>query len=329
MRFLKAPTLTSILSAFLKTNGSGDVVAATPDMDFLASVQGVEVSGRLTLTSGVPITTTDVTSSGTIFFTPFNGNTIALWNTSLSDWEVIVFTEQSLSLTGLGGTATNYDIFASNNNNGTFTLTATAWTNVTTRATALVLQNGVYVLTGSLGKRYLGTAFVSSGVTVDSIAGRWLWNKYNRVQRKLESGDTLNTSYTLTGLVTGTWQFCRNTASTSQCSFVVGQVVEPAWISTSNYSVIPTGGVYVGTGVNVSFNSATTTAIISNGFRIGGQNSTMQSGGFINTNYLPTGPGLLLLTQLEYAENGTITFSPGATTSAISWRSAITALVWG
>lgn len=293
------------------------------------TIAGEPVCGRLTLTTGVAVTTSDVTSSGTIYFTPYNGNSIPLYNTSTSLWEIQNFTEQSISLTGLGGTATNYDIFASNNNNGTFTITATAWTNVTTRATALTLQDGVWVLTGSLGKRYLGTAFVATGVTVDSIAGRWLWNKYNRLPRKLESGDTSNGSYTLTGGGSGTWQYCRNSSSTSQCSFVIGQVTEPIWISTSNYGVIPTGAVYVGTGVNISFNSSTTTATISNGFRIGGQTGSIQSGGFINTNYLASGPGLILLTQLEYAENGTITFFPGATTSGATERSAITAIVWG
>lgn len=330
MKFLDGIKLSNILLSFLKTDSSGNVAAAVANTDFLAAVQGASVHGRLTLTTGVPVTTSDVASSGTIFFTPFNGNTIPLWNTSTSAWEVQTFAEQSLSLTGLGGTATNYDIFASNNNNGTFTLTATAWTNVTTRATALVLQNGVYCLSGSLGKRYLGTSFISSGITVDSIGGRWLWNKYNRLPRKLESADSSNTSYTLTGLNTGTWQYCRNNSSTSQCSFVVGQVNEAAWISTSNYASIATGGVFVATGVNISFNSASTTSTISNGFRIGGQTGTIQSGGFINTHYMPSGPGLILLTQLEYAENGIITFFPaGSGTTGLGSRTAITAIVWG
>jgi len=283
----------------------------------------------LTLTSGVPVTTTDVNGATTLYFTPFNGNTIPLWNTSTSAWEVQTFTEKSISVSALTAN-TMYDIYASNNNNGTFSLTTTAWTNVSTRATTNTLQDGVYIQTGSLGKRYLGSFFVGTGsVTYDAIQARWLWNRYNRVHRKLESGDTSNTSYTLVGLVTGTWQYCRNTVGTSQCSFVVGQLTEPTWISVSNYAAIPSGGVYVGTGVNISFNSPSTAATISNGFRIGGQNSVLQSGGFINTNYMPSTAGLLLLTQLEYAENGTLTFFPGASTSNITQRSAITALVWG
>ena len=37
-------------------------------------------NGRLTLTSGTPVTTNDVTAATTIYYTPYKGNAIQLYN---------------------------------------------------------------------------------------------------------------------------------------------------------------------------------------------------------------------------------------------------------
>lgn len=66
--------------------------------------------GRLTLTSGTPVTTSDVTAATTIYYTPYVGNGIALFDGS-STWTVRTFSELSLSLSGFTAN-TNYDIFA-------------------------------------------------------------------------------------------------------------------------------------------------------------------------------------------------------------------------
>lgn len=159
------------------------------------------VDGRLTLTSLTPVTTADVTGATTIYFTPYKGNSIALYTGT--NWKMYQFSEISLAL----GTLTNalpYDVFIYDNA-GTLTLEFTAWTNDTTRATALVLQNGVYVKTGATTRRYLGTFRTTSTTTTeDSYGGahqaggkRFLWNAYNRVQRHIGVIDTTdNWSYT-------------------------------------------------------------------------------------------------------------------------------------
>ena len=137
------------------------------------------VNGRITLSTGVPVTTSDVTAATTIYFTPYQGNNISLYDGS-AIWNVISFTELSIAVPAT--TATMYDVFCYNNS-GAATLEVLAWTNDTTRATALVLQNGVYVKSGATTRRYLGSFRTTgvSGQTEDSVANRFVWNYYNRV----------------------------------------------------------------------------------------------------------------------------------------------------
>ena len=150
--------------------------------------------GRLTLTSGTAVTTADVTGATSMYFTPYTGNRVALFDGN--KWKVYAFTE----ITGALGTLTSglpYDVFLYDNA-GTLTLEFTAWTNGTTRATALALQNGVYVKSGATTRRYLGTFYTTSTTqTEDSLAKRLLWNYYNRVPRVLQRIDQTN-SWTYT-----------------------------------------------------------------------------------------------------------------------------------
>jgi hypothetical protein len=82
-----------------------------------------------------------------------------------------------------------FDIFL-DYNAGTPQLVTTDWTNDTTRATALVYQDGVLVQTGNTDWRYLGTARTKTASQVDDAkAFRHLWNYYNRVTRTLRITD--------------------------------------------------------------------------------------------------------------------------------------------
>lgn len=147
------------------------------------------VEGRLTLTTALPITTADVTGAGTIYFTPYKGNRLAVYNGTV--WKLYSFSELSLALTATSGS--NYDVFVYDNA-GTLTLETTVWTNDTTRATAVVLQDGVYVKSGATTRRYLGT-FRASGTntTEDSAAKRFVWNMYNRTKRFMKATESTNT----------------------------------------------------------------------------------------------------------------------------------------
>lgn len=172
------------------------------------------VEGRLTLMSNTPVTTSDVTAATTLYFTPYGGHRIALYNGSA--WELISFSQVSLAVPAT--TNTLYDVWAYNNS-GSVSLEITAWTNDTTRATALAWQNGVYVKSGAVTRRYLGSFRTTgtSGQTEDSRAKRFVWNYYNRRSRQLFVSDPA-ASWTYS---TGSWRQANNN-SANQVDFVRG-----------------------------------------------------------------------------------------------------------
>ena len=52
--------------------------------------------GRLTLESGVPVSTTNQTAKTTVYFTPYIGTNISLYDSG--DWDIFTFSELSLSI---------------------------------------------------------------------------------------------------------------------------------------------------------------------------------------------------------------------------------------
>jgi hypothetical protein len=290
------------------------------------SVVAQNPCGRLTLVSGNPVTMADQAAIATLYYTPYNGNTISLWNTSLSVWETLTFTEQTLSLSGF----TNgkiYDIWAQNNNNGTFTLTATIWTDLVTRATALVLQNGVYVKTGALGSRYLGSIYITAtGQTSDTQSVRGVWNAYNRIPRKLLDFDSNTASYTIVG-GTGLWQYCRATASTVQLFVLIGLPREPINVIACGYAFTPVNASY-NTGVNFSNGTPAALAYMDSGYSFT-SSGTLQTGSIQTYMHQPTTVGLHLFTQMEFAASGTITTFPRQGPTGWNQSAGLTGLTWG
>lgn len=144
-------------------------------------------NGRLTLTSGVPVTSADVTAATNVYFTPCNGNRIALYSSGA--WVLRSFTEITHAL----GTVTSglpYDFFAYDNA-GTVAVEKLAWTNGTTRATALALQDGVYIKSGDATRRYIGTIYTTSTTTTEnSFTKRFVYNHYNKVKYGLYKDET-------------------------------------------------------------------------------------------------------------------------------------------
>lgn len=156
------------------------------------------VGGRLTGQSGTWVTTSDVTSIGTLYYTPGtsagNGNNqIALFNGSA--WQLYSFSQVSLSLSVTSGK--NYDVFIYNNA-GVLTLTlSSAWSSDTARTDALGTQDGVVTLGSDSKKRWLGVIRASGTNTIeDSAAKRFIVNAYNRTWKKAESTDSSDRSTT-------------------------------------------------------------------------------------------------------------------------------------
>lgn len=164
-------------------------------------------SGRLTLQSGVPLPTSDQTAKTTVYLTPYNGNTSALWNPSTSKWEVKVFAEISIAL----GTITNnigYDVFEYISGTGT-AIEILAWTSNTARATSLEYQDGILVKTGDKSRKYRGSFLSTSTTTTeDSQAKPYLFNHYNQVSRLAIASNSTSHQY-----LTGAYRYWNNDSS--------------------------------------------------------------------------------------------------------------------
>lgn len=175
------------------------------------------VQGRLTTETAVPVSTSDRIAQSTVYFTPYKGSKIGLYTGSL--WEVCSFTEFSLALTGLT-TDKNYDLFATDSGSCTIVLsTGTAWTDGTTRAAALALQNGIYVLGSDHTKRWLGTLRTTSTTTTeDSAKKRFVWNAANQIQRNLQCPAETTDTWAYS---TATWRQAR-ASTTNQFEVISG-----------------------------------------------------------------------------------------------------------
>lgn len=226
--------------------GTLTFATTTPAKDLLDGI----CEGRLTLTTGVPVTTSNVTAATTVKFTPYKGNRVAVYDST--NWQLRTFIELSVAVPAT--TSTPFDIFIYDNS-GTLTLETTNWTNATTRATALTTQNGVLVKSGAVTRRYLGTACttVSSGQTEDSYTNRFLWNYYNRVRRPM----------------TNTFTTGRATSSTSltelnteiRVNYLIGFAEESVSLSSSG-SVSVAASSWAVTGIAVD---STTTSVCTTG----------------------------------------------------------------
>lgn len=202
----------------------------------VASAQRI-CCGRLSLETGVAVSTTDQTAKTTVYLVPYKGNKISLYGGTI--WEEFSFTEKSIAVPAT--TVTPFDVFAYNNS-GVVALEALSWTNDTTRATALAYQDGVEVKSGDATRLYLGTSRTTSvsGQTEDSVTKRFLWSRYNQTPKKLYRVETTNHTYD-----TGTWRAWNNDAA-QIVEVVTGQAgVHSAGLLAGGYN-----GNYCGIGLN-------------------------------------------------------------------------------
>lgn len=163
-----------------------------------ADAAGGETCGRLTPVSGDPL---GEGVSSTIFFTPFMGENIALFNGN--KWVNTDFTELSFDLTPYatsGAFGKLYDVFIWLDGE-TVKLDVWPWQDITTinglntgatlnpqvRSNELDIKDGVYVSDPSGVKRYLGTINIDgSGQTQNSVNRRWIWNLSHRQTQLLD-----------------------------------------------------------------------------------------------------------------------------------------------
>lgn len=187
------------------------------------------VGGRLTPESANPIPLTGYTNANRVYYTPYISNQISLYNTGTSAWEVHTFANTTSVVPST--TNTMYDVFGYDNS-GTFALEHVAWTNDTTRATALADQDGIYVKSGDASRRYLGSfrTNAATGNTSDEDNRRLIWNYYNRLPRRLKRVETTDWTYN------GSAYRYANNSSSNRVEFVVGVEEEPVYTYLSIWS---------------------------------------------------------------------------------------------
>jgi hypothetical protein len=182
-----------------------------------AAAPMAQADGRLTLTTGVPVTTADVTGT-TLYYTPYVGNRITLWGGTA--WATTTWyspADLSVAVPNVVGPSL-YDVFAYPAGGQVALELGPAWTGDITRATAVVpagqtsAGGGVYVKSGNPSRRYLGTILVKGGNVTDSKAARGLWNLYNQQPRHFRTAPPTTTAYTYT---TATWRLAGADAKNS------------------------------------------------------------------------------------------------------------------
>jgi hypothetical protein len=162
------------------------VVAVAALLSFAALAQITPPQGRLTLTSSAPVMTGDVVGSSTIYYAPYVGDSVPIYNTGEVSWSYYTFdSEPTLTLTTtaqLSGKV--YDIFAvyDYGDSSVFIGTGPAWSSLTSRGsgigtTQLEMIDGVWVNANAMyiasngtslevdapgGATYLGSVYMTA-----------------------------------------------------------------------------------------------------------------------------------------------------------------------
>ncbi|WP_029582381.1 hypothetical protein [Bradyrhizobium sp. URHD0069] len=201
--------------------------------------------GRLTLTSGVAITTADVTGVTSIYFTPVAGGAMPIWNgtafvpTSFS--ELTLALDSTNTDTGYHQSGKNFDLWIASDS-GTVRLgTGPAWSSDTDRGTGAgtteldfsksAIPTNKNTLTLRFGSAtgntisvpanqatYVGSfRATANGQATDSKAKRLLFNAYNQASRILRVADP-NLTWTYS---TATWRQV-NGSTSNQIDVLLG-----------------------------------------------------------------------------------------------------------
>jgi len=183
---------------------------------------------RLSLESNVPVSTADQVGKTTLYCTPYIGTRIGLYD-GVNRWLPYQSSQFSLEL----GTLTSglpYDVFCYAAGSPLIpTLEILAWTSTSARQTALAYQDGRLVKSGTPSRLYIGTFYTTATTTTeDSIANRFLWNYYNRVQRACIKDDSTSHTYN-----SATIRYFNND-TTNFCAFVLGVVEESIMVTSTS-----------------------------------------------------------------------------------------------
>jgi hypothetical protein len=209
------------------TPGSGDsLIISAASGDTLQGGRGITVTpqsgavtlisvsdlphtmeGRLSLTSNDAAPSADVTGASTVYWVPYKGNVVTLWDGT--QWKNYTLSAQlSLSLSGMTPNLP-HDVYMIISG-GVPAISRLGWLNSTSRgvgSSAITTLDGRVVNnTNGRSQLYLGTFYAQSGTTTSDSGGgvttqvggqRFLWNNYNRIRAQASVIDTTDSwSYT-------------------------------------------------------------------------------------------------------------------------------------
>jgi len=179
-----------------------DNVPSPADTDATTDIS-TEPGGRLTLTSGTPVTSADVTAVATLYYTPYKHNKVPLYDGSAwTLYSISTELSQTASDTTKSPAAVvaqaNYDLFIWSDS-GTLRLSrGPVWTANDARGSGAGttelervdgrLVNKVSITNGPAAHRglYVGTVRSDDTATfTDSKTKRFVWNMHNRLPRAL------------------------------------------------------------------------------------------------------------------------------------------------
>lgn len=185
-----------------------------------ATLQSLAASpqGRLTLTSATPVLITGVTAGTSVYYTPYVGNLVPIYDGSLINTQT--FAELTLTLNSNHVANSIYDVFVFLNSGAVTLGTGPAWNTVTagsgargsgagttelsrtiggfyTNANAATLRNGATTYSVNVNcATYVGSISMDgtngqvSCLTAYGQSRKWgVWNAYNRVPIQLRAGD--------------------------------------------------------------------------------------------------------------------------------------------
>jgi hypothetical protein len=312
-----------------------------------SSASVLVMQGRLTLTSNTPVMTADATAQGTVYYTPYIGNSVSVYNGSIFTLQTL--SQLSLTLdsnaahTGYQQSGKLFDLFVAMNGANLVLGTGPAWSSNSARGTGagtteLQMLQGIWTNKNSLSLKidntgtnitvpanqatYVGTMRATADgqtgmqFTPSPAAGGngsilGLYNAYNRIElNSISSDSTATWSYG-----TATWRKANNNSNNS-ISFVDGLQQSPFSSIYSVHAHIDSSTTPIPI-VGVGVNSTTTPSGVTNGYTFTSTTSNnefqMIAGPVISSPLL----GYNTVTALEYSGTTTTTFKGSYTNQSM------------
>jgi hypothetical protein len=289
---------------------------------------------------------TDVTGVSTVFYSPFVGNTLPIWNGSV--FKSLIFSELTATLTAAGSPSNTIQDSCVFSNNGVPTLvTSPSWTTVTAgsgnRGTGagtpqLTRLQGIWVnAVTMIGYNGLSSFSIPANqctyvgsLSIDATAGQvsayrtWgqsrkfgVWNAYNRQQIYLLAGDS-------TGTITPSGgSFAALNGNSANVAFGFTGLPEEA--ISANYLNIANATYSSNTSsasIAIGINSTSSTSGLTGTFAAGNTTTTGNGSGSAAANYtLPPTIGINAFQMLNARTNtGTLSGGQSNCQMTLSWR---------